>query len=288
MDDGRMRILLTNDDGIDSVGFRALYDGLSRVAEVVAVAPTNDRSAVGRALSTEAPVAEHELGYAIDGTPADCVVAGLEVLYPDVDMVVAGCNKGANLGAYTLGRSGTVSAAVEAAFFEVPAIAVSLYVPAVENWEAVATEPEDFRSPVDVATFLADNAIDAGVFEHAEYLNVNAPYVPPDRRPSGDDDPGDAEVEDGFDPDADGLLPIEVTRPSRLYDMTAERNGDSIRVRDRIWERMEDGSLPEPEGTDRRAVMNDRVSVSPLTAPHTTERHEALDELVETYGPNRQ
>lgn len=282
-----MQILLTNDDGIDSVGFRALYDGLSRVADVVAVAPTNDRSAVGRALSNEAPVAEHELGYAIDGTPADCVVAGLEVLYPDVDLVVAGCNKGANLGAYTLGRSGTVSAAVEAAFFEVPAIAVSLYVPAVENWEAVATEPGDFRNPVDVATFLADNAVDAGVFEHAEYLNVNAPYVPPEDRSPETGDEGGEEWEDGFDPRADGLLPIEVTRPSRLYDMTAHRNGDAIRVRDRIWERMEDGSLPEPEGTDRWAVMNDRISVSPLTAPHTTEHHEALDELAEAYGPEK-
>lgn len=271
MDEGRMRILLTNDDGIDSVGFRALYDGLSRVADVVAVAPTNDRSAVGRALSHEVPVEEHELGYALDGTPADCTVAGLEVLCPDVDMVVAGCNKGANIGAYTLGRSGTVSAAVEATFFDVPAIAVSLYVSTDENWQEFATEPDDFRNAVEVATFLAEHAIDAGVFEHVDYLNVNAPYEP-------------AESDDGDAPDADGLLPVEITRPSRLFEMTAERNGDAIHLRDRIWERMAEGTLPEPEGTDRWAVMNGRVSVSPLTAPHTTEHHDALDELLEEYG----
>ncbi|MFW6382947.1 MAG: 5'/3'-nucleotidase SurE, partial [Haloferacaceae archaeon] len=273
MDDGRMQILLTNDDGIDSVGFRALYDGLSRVADVVAVAPTNDRSSVGRALSHEVPVREHELGYALEGTPADCAVAGLEVLCPDVDLVVAGCNKGANLGAYTLGRSGTVSAAVEAAFFDVPAIAVSLFISVSENWHELATEPEDFRDAVDVATFLAEHAIDAGVFEHVDYLNVNAPY----REGRGDGHPPDGD--DHEDP-----LPVEVTRPSRLYDMTAERNGDAIRLADRIWERMADGTLPEPEGTDRRAVMNGRVSVSPLTAPHTTEHHEALDGLLEGYG----
>ena len=272
MDEGRTRILLTNDDGIDSVGFRALYDGLSRIADVVAVAPQNDRSSIGRAMSHEVPVEEHELGYAIEGTPADCTVAGLEVLCPDVDLVVAGCNKGANIGAYTLGRSGTVSAAVEAAFFEVPAIAVSLYIPVSDDWEEMATDIEDFREPVEIATFLAEHAIDAGVFEGVDYLNVNAPYNP--TAGSGDDTEGVARER----------LPVDVTRPSRLYDMTAERNGDSIRLRDRIWERMADGTLPEPEGTDRYAVMNGRVSVSPLTAPHTTERHGALAELLDGYA----
>ncbi|AUX10179.1 5'-nucleotidase [Halalkaliarchaeum desulfuricum] len=264
--------MLTNDDGIDSVGFRALYDGLSRVADVVAVAPRNDRSSVGRTMSHEVPVEEHELGYAIEGTPADCTVAGLEVLCPDVDLVVAGCNKGANIGAYTLGRSGTVSAAVEAAFFEVPAMAVSLYIPVSDDWEELATEPEDFREPVEIATFLAEHAIDAGVFEHADYLNVNAPYNTAEQ--------SDVDSEGG----TDDRLPVEITRPSRLYDMTAERNGDSIRLRDRIWERMADGTLPEPEGTDRHAVMNGRVSVSPLSAPHTTERQGTLAEVLEAYG----
>lgn len=123
------RVLLTNDDGIDAVGLRALYDGLSADYDVVTVAPTGDRSSAGRALSDGVDIADHELGYAVDGTPVDCVVAGLDALVPDADVVVAGCNKGANLGAYTLGRSGTVSAAVEAAFFDVPAVATSMYVP---------------------------------------------------------------------------------------------------------------------------------------------------------------
>ncbi|ESP88059.1 5'/3'-nucleotidase SurE [Candidatus Halobonum tyrrellensis] len=256
---GEPRYLLTNDDGIDSPGFRALYDALSDVGEVVAVAPADDRSAVGRTLSTEVNVREHELGYAVEGTPADCAVAGLESLCPDADMVVAGCNKGANIGAYVLGRSGTVSAAVEAAFFDVPAMAVSLYVPAGSDtdWRELATEEADYRGAVTAARYLADRTLDAGVFERTDYLNVNAPWA-----------------------DAEGM---EITRPSTVYDMTAERDGDSVVLHDRTWDRMVDGSLPDPEGTDRRAVAEGRVSVSPLTAPHTTRHHEALDGLATEY-----
>ena len=119
-----MHVLLTNDDGIDETGLRALHEALSGVAEVTVVAPADDQSAVGRSLSSRVAVDRRETGYAVHGTPADCVVAGLQSLAPDVDLVVSGCNRGANLGQYTLGRSGTVSAAVEAAFFECPAIAV--------------------------------------------------------------------------------------------------------------------------------------------------------------------
>jgi 5'-nucleotidase len=255
-------VLLTNDDGIDAVGFRALYDALSTVATVTAIAPADDRSAVGRAMSREVVVDEHDLGYAIHGTPADCTVVGLEALCPDADMVVSGCNTGANLGAYVLGRSGTVSAAVEAAFFDVPAIAVSLYVPGADGeWRHAADEPRHYRNATDVATYLVDHALGAGVFDQAEYLNVNAPIH-----------------EAGDDP-----APMEITEPSTLYDMRAERDGERISLRDNVWARMRDDDLPDPQGTDRRAVVEGRVSVSPLTAPHTTERHEALDALAETY-----
>lgn len=257
---GTPRILLTNDDGIESVGFRALYDALDEFADVTAVAPAEDKSAVGRAMSHEVDVVEHELGYAIHGTPADCTVAGLEALCPTVDMVVAGCNKGANLGAYVLGRSGTVSAAVEAAFFDVPAMAFSLYVPGgTGDWRDKATDPADYREATDAASYLAKHALDAGVFEQADYLNVNAPM------------PGDGPAE------------MAVTAPSTLYDMTAQHENSTIHLVDRVWERMRDGDIPDPEGTDRRAIVDGKISVSPLTAPHTTHHHESLDALAETY-----
>ena len=150
------RILLTNDDGIDAVGLRAMRDALSADYDVVAVAPTADQSSTGRTLSEGVSVSDHELGYAVDGTPVDCVVAGLGELVPDADLVVAGCNEGANLGAYTLGRSGTVSAAVEAAFFDVPAVATSMYVPGDEDWWKRELEPTEFANATRATAFLVD------------------------------------------------------------------------------------------------------------------------------------
>jgi 5'-nucleotidase len=258
---GSPKILLTNDDGIEATGFRALYDALQSVGDITAVAPASDQSAVGRALSYDVTVQEHELGYAIDGTPADCVVAGLGSLAPDADLVVSGCNEGANLGAYNLGRSGTVSAAVEAAFFDVPAIAVSLYVPVADDtaFDGLEVDYADFAVATRAATYLASHAVGAGVFEQAEYLNVNAPI------------PEDATGE------------FAITTPSHEHMLDAHRDGGRIKLHDPIWEQMATDDISDPAGTDRRAIVDGKVSVSPLTAPHTVEHHEALDALAQTY-----
>ncbi|MDZ7729964.1 MAG: 5'/3'-nucleotidase SurE [Natrialbaceae archaeon] len=256
-----LEILLTNDDGIDSVGLRAMYEGLSSVGNVTTVAPADDQSAVGRSLSTVVDVDEHELGYALHGTPADCVVAGLAELGPFPDLVVSGCNRGANLGEYVLGRSGTISAAVEAAFFDVPAIATSMYVSVSEGSFANADpDPDHYREAVRATTYLAERAIEAGVFDPAAYLNINAPMV------------------------ADGeQCGLELTRPSRRYEMDATHDGEQIHLQDRIWETMDPESLPDPPGTDRRAVVEGRISVSPLTAPHAIHHPAALERLIEDY-----
>jgi len=256
------RILVTNDDGIESPGFRALYEALETVGDPVAVAPYSNQSAVGRARSFEATVHEYELGYAVEGTPVDCVIAGVEALCPDVDIVVAGCNKGANLGAYVMGRSGTVSAAVEAAFFDVPAIAVSQYVPTTsdEEFENISPPKEAYENACDAAAYLTARSLDSGVFEHADYLNVNAPAPDDSERP-----------------------PMTVTDPSPLYAMSAQFDGETIQLEDQVWQRMQTGDIPDENGTDRRAVVNGKISVSPLTAPHTVEHHEHLDDLVATY-----
>ncbi len=257
-----MEILLTNDDGVDAVGLRALHDALADGNDVTAVAPADDQSAVGRQLSHEVAIHDHELGYAVEGTPADCVVAGLEALGLDPELVVAGCNRGANLGEYVLGRSGTVSAAVEAAFFGVPAVAASVYFPAGDvDFADHDPDASDFAEAARAVDYLVEHAPDAGVFEHADYLNVNAPL-----------------------PSETGPAEMEITRPSHVYDMDAERDGGSVRIRDRIWERMAEGDVPDSAGSDRRAVVEGRVSVSPLTAPHTTTGHGALDGIAETYG----
>jgi 5'-nucleotidase len=258
---GDPSILLTNDDGIEAPGLRAVYDALSTVGSVTVVAPSDDQSAVGRTLSSTVSVREHELGYAIDGTPADSVIAGLSSLCPDIDLVVAGCNRGANLGAATLGRSGTVSAAVEAALLGVPAIAVSMYIPVDEyaTGDDLAVPDDQYAEATRATRYLVEHTLDVGVFEVADYLNLNAPVAD---RATGD---------------------LVVTRPSDVYRMDASRSGERVELNDPIWEMMANDDIPDPEGTDRRAILNGQVSVSPLTAPHTTEHHRALDALADTY-----
>ena len=263
-----LHILLTNDDGINSPGIRALYDELSAIGSVTTVAPATDKSAIGRAISHEVEVTDHELGYAVHGTPSDCVVAGLSELCPTncPDLVVSGCNKGANLGEYVLGRSGTVSAAVEAAFFDVPAIATSLYVPTGDlAFNEIETTPEDYALAADATRYLAERGLEAGIFDVATYLNVNAPM------PERSDEPLD-------------LTPLEITRPSTRYEMDASRNADAITLHDRVWEEMDPDATPDPDGTDRRAVAEGRISVSPLTAPHSVTTPDTLTELIESYG----
>jgi 5'-nucleotidase len=261
--DSRPTILLTNDDGIESAGFRSLYDALEGLGEVVAVAPMSDQSAVGRALSDQVTVHEYDLGYAVEGTPSDCVVAGLNSLVPDADIVVAGCNEGANLGTAVLGRSGTVSAAVEATFFEVPAMAVSLYVPTDRDvtWSDPNLTRDQFREADRATRYLVDSALEAGVFGSCDYLNVNAPIT------------------------SEGPAPMRITEPSRVYEMDAVRDGETVHLEDGIWDLMAAGDFSDPVGTDRRAVVEGEVSVSPLTAPHTCHHHEELDALAAAYDP---
>ena len=255
-----LRILLTNDDGIDSPGIRAMYEGLSTIGDVTVVAPADDQSAVGRSMSHETSVTESEFGYALHGTPADCVVAGLAELSPAPDIVVSGCNEGANLGEYVLGRSGTIGAAVEAAFFEVPAIATSLYIPAGDvSYTEIETSVSDFGEATRVTTYLVEHALDCGVFEDASYLNVNLPLFEGEGKP------------------------IEITRPSKRYEMDASREGNAIRLHDRVWDSMDPETIPDPPGTDRRAVVEGRISVSPLVVPHGTQHHDGLDSLAASY-----
>ncbi len=128
-----MRFLLTNDDGIYARGLSALHRELSRDAECLVVAPEVEQSAVGHAITLFRPLMVRKarkngrfLGYAVAGTPADCVKIGIrELAGGPVNLVVSGINLGANVGINVL-YSGTVSAATEAVILGVPALALSL------------------------------------------------------------------------------------------------------------------------------------------------------------------
>ena len=127
-----MRILLTNDDGIHAQGLWALHAALAPGHEVTVVAPDRERTGVGHAITLHQPLRAASLavngaeGYAVNGTPADCVkLAVLEILGGRPDLVVSGLNPGANVGV-NINYSGTVAAAREAALGGIPAIAASI------------------------------------------------------------------------------------------------------------------------------------------------------------------
>src|SRR5215469_12052308 len=138
-----MRVLLTNDDGIEAAGLQALRRALVTVPDVqlAVIAPDGNRSAMARSITTrrplwvqEVPFEDGTVGYATDGTPVDCVrlanlglIAGFEA-----DLVVAGINHGSNLGD-DITYSGTVAAAFEAIVLGLPGIAVSQQSTALER-----------------------------------------------------------------------------------------------------------------------------------------------------------
>lgn len=172
-----MKILVTNDDGIDSAGIAALKKSMSEIAEVTVVAPRQEQSAVGHGITMQIPLRVQEyyvdgtfFGYAVDGTPADCIKMGMRnIMKEDPDLVVSGINHGSNT-AINIIYSGTVSGAREAAIMDVPSIAVS-----VTNHRV-----KDFSYAAGIAKMLALKIIEHGL-ALGTLLNVNVPDVPEDK-----------------------------------------------------------------------------------------------------------
>jgi 5'-nucleotidase len=171
-----MKILLTNDDGIYSEGLWALYQQFSEKHSITVVAPDRERSAVGHGITLYEPLRASRvkvnsgyLGYAVNGTPADCIKIGfMEILDAMPDLVISGINPSANLGV-NINYSGTVAAAKEAALYRVPSIAVSMQGHLKSNYDDAAF----FISSL--AEDVMENGLPFGTF-----LNVNIPDVPMD------------------------------------------------------------------------------------------------------------
>jgi 5'-nucleotidase len=173
-----MHILVTNDDGIDSPGIYALARALRALGKVSVVAPDRQQSAVGHALTVSSPLRAtkvrrdgEDFGYAINGTPADCVkIALCSLLSEKPDLLVSGINHGSNT-ANSILYSGTVSAATEGMMMGLPSIAVSLAsldyqtdcAPAAEYAAMIAAQYARLAVPTDTI------------------LNVNVPALPKER-----------------------------------------------------------------------------------------------------------
>ena len=167
-------ILVSNDDGIDAPGIDALVQELKKIAAVIVVAPDKQQSAVGHAITMNDPLRVKEFfkngkffGYAVQGTPADCVKIAVKALLKHVpDLVVSGVNHGSNT-AISIIYSGTVSAATEGTVLGIPSMAVSL----------TTHGPADFRYAAVIARRIASVILKKGL-PRRTLLNVNVPPLP--------------------------------------------------------------------------------------------------------------
>ena len=232
-----MKILVTNDDGIYSSGISALVDALKEIAEVIVVAPSEEQSAVGHGITMKYPLRVTKyfkngnfFGYAVEGTPADCVKMGIRnIMGESPDLVISGINHGSNT-AINIIYSGTVSAAREASIMDVPAIAISI----------TSHDAKDFRYAGKIAKMLA-----LKVKEHdlpnGTLLNVNVPNFPEEE-----------------------IAGILVTEQSKAkWDDIYEKRTDPF-GKDYYWLT---GKLVEVENekqSDQLAIKNKFVSVTPI------------------------
>ncbi|MGB4572243.1 MAG: 5'/3'-nucleotidase SurE [Rectinemataceae bacterium] len=176
-----MRILVTNDDGIDADGISELIFHLEALKdpsgapahEIWVIAPDSERSGVSHAMTLRKPTKVRKLGerrFSCSGTPADCVIlAGLGIMEGKPDLVISGINHGPNLGTDIV-YSGTCGAARQAALVGVPAIAVSC---------AAYSDPMDYSAG---ASFVAANIVAlVGLWKPDAFVNINAPSAPAGR-----------------------------------------------------------------------------------------------------------
>lgn len=172
-----MKILVSNDDGIDSLGIQALVKSLKEIADVTVVAPQNEQSAVGHAITMKIPLRVFNyykngdfFGYAVDGTPADCIKMGIRnIMKEPPDLVISGINHGSNTSINII-YSGTVSAAREAAIMDVPSIAISITNHAAKEFNYAS------RLAKMLAIKMMNNKLPLGTL-----LNVNVPDVPEEK-----------------------------------------------------------------------------------------------------------
>lgn len=254
-----MRIVLTNDDGIDAPGLAAARRALEEVAEVLVVAPDRNRSGVGRSITfgerlrlEKRPMADGESGYACSGTPVDCVrLVALGLMDFQPDLVFSGVNHGENLGD-DITYSGTVAGAMEGIVIGVPGLAVSLSIQ--RPWHSGEDAELHFGPVAEFAARLAKVA--ANRLPPERILNINAPNIP-----------------------ADELAGVRVTRLGRrLYkDELIEITDSDGTVTYDIYNNPPKHNFEE--GTDLLVVEEGEISITPVHLDLTdSETAKRLDE----------
>jgi len=246
----RPSILLTNDDGVNSVGLWAAYDALMPIADVTVVAPATQQSAVGRSISIFEPLRASQVvingipAWSVAGKPTDAVIIGLYALKLAPTMVVSGINIGENLSFESIMTSGTVGAALEASNQGTKGIAFSLQVEDQgEKFDDPRYHGHSFDAVKKVVRDVVSRVLAHGFPPHADIINVNIP----------------SEVKGGY----------EVTRLAhKLFHTGVEKRLDP-RGRPYFWI---NGPLYDDadEGTDVHAIHKGNVSVTPITLDCTS------------------
>jgi 5'-nucleotidase len=239
------RILLTNDDGIQSNGLIKLEEALREVGDVYVVAPASEMSGASHSLTLARPLRIRQIDerhWTVDGTPTDCVTLALNKILPKEklpDICASGINHGGNLGDDAT-YSGTVAGALEATILGVPGLAFSL----------VARENYDFRGPAQFAVTAVRKVLAEGLPE-GTLLNINFPRT--------------------------GFKGVRVTRQGLKNARPVISEHIDPRGKPYFWVGEEYFNADSAEGTDYHAIDQGYVSVTPLKADMTD--HRALTAL---------
>jgi 5'-nucleotidase len=242
-----IRILVTNDDGVNSPGLHALAQALSKVGSVVVVAPDRERSAVSHSLTLHHPLRAEQMNtniYSVDGTPTDCVTLAVMGIMKENKpaLIFSGINKGQNLGD-DVTYSGTVSAAMEGTLLNIPSVAMSL----------VGDQHRHFDVAAEVAVFLAKMILSQELPPDT-LLNVNVPDLPKEK-----------------------IAGMAITRlDKRYYSETIVEKVDP-RGRTYYWIGGENPLWLKGRGTDYEAISENKISITPLHMDLTN--YAALEEL---------
>ena len=257
-----MRILITNDDGINAPGLATLHQIASDIAgpdgEVWTVAPAFEQSGVGHCISYTHPTMIAKLGdkrFAAEGSPADCVLAGLYHVMKDAppDLVLSGVNRGNNAAENTL-YSGTIGAVIEAALQGIPAIALSQFFgPGNKD----LADPFEAAAAHGAATVRA--LLDRGIWTQTDayttFYNVNCAPLP-----------------------AASVKGLKVTTQGRRADVNFSVQADkSPTGRDFLWVRGGPQHGATAPGTDAQANLDGYTSVTPMRADLTA--HDMVSKL---------
>jgi 5'-nucleotidase len=241
------KILVSNDDGVHSLGLKHLADALRAVGDVTVVAPDGERNAASHAITLHKPLRVTQLEeavYSTNGTPTDCINLGVIVILKERPaLVVSGINLGENL-ADDVTYSGTVSAAMEGTLLGIPSIAISQSGDGAFQFDAAAN----------VAALLADIVLEKGL-PRDTLLNVNVPDLKPGE-----------------------IRGVKITRLGRRsYDANDIVENHDPRGRKYYWIGGNRVFGTENEGSDFGAVQAGFISVSPVHLDLTN--YPALDAL---------